>query len=133
HTGYIGQKRVSVLSSGIGTDNIDIVMNELDALVNIDFESRTIRPQLTSLKIIRLGTCGSLQEDVPVDSLVASSHGIGIDNLLNFYRPEADEEENQILQSFITQTQLNTHLTRPYASGNAVSLAKHFVEGFFHG
>ncbi len=133
HTGYIGKKRVSVLSSGIGTDNIDIVLNELDALVNIDFESRTIRPQLTSLQVIRLGTCGSLQEDVPVDSLVASTHGIGIDNLLNFYRSDPDEEENQILQSFITQTQLNAHLTRPYAVANAVSLAKHFVENFYHG
>ncbi len=83
HTGYIGKKRLSVISSGIGTDNIDIVLNELDALVNIDFQTRTIKENLTSLQIIRIGTCGSLQHNIPVDSLVASTHGLGIDNLLN--------------------------------------------------
>src|SRR5258706_169894 len=83
HTGYSAGKRLSVLSTGIGTDNIDIVLNELDALVNIDFESRTIKPQLTSLNIIRIGTSGSLQKDIPVDSCVVSTHGLGIDNLLN--------------------------------------------------
>ncbi len=86
HTGYIGSERYSAISTGIGTDNIDIVMNELDALVNIDFNSRTIKPRLTCLQIIRIGTSGSLQKEIPVDSLVASSHGLGIDNLLNFYR-----------------------------------------------
>src|SRR4249920_4230390 len=66
HTGYVGKKRITVLSSGIGPDNIDIVLNELDALVNIDFESRTIKPQLSSLQILRVGTSGSLQKDIPV-------------------------------------------------------------------
>lgn len=132
HTGYIGKKRLSVISSGIGTDNIDIVMNELDALVNIDFDTRTIRPSTTSLKIIRLGTCGSLQEDVPVDALVASTHGLGIDNLLNFYRHDIGDEEKYLLQAFITQTQLN-QLTQPYIASAAPSLIKHFVSGFHHG
>ena len=88
HTGFIGKKRLTVLSSGIGPDNIDIVMNELDALVNIDFETRTIRSKLTSLNIFRIGTSGSLQADIPVDSFVASTHGLGLDNLLNFYSYE---------------------------------------------
>ena len=86
HTGYIGNKRISVVSSGIGPDNIDITLNELDALVNIDFNTREPKAQQQSLNIIRLGTSGSLQEDIPVDSLVASSFGIGLDNLLHYYR-----------------------------------------------
>lgn len=133
HTGYIGNTRLSVVSSGIGTDNIDIVLNELDALVNIDFETRTIRQQTTSLNIIRIGTCGSLQPDVPVDALVASTHGLGIDNLLNFYRHEPGEDEKQIIQAFITQTQVHTRLTQPYITGCASSLIKNFVNGFHHG
>lgn len=129
HTGYIGKKRLSVISSGIGTDNIDIVLNELDAIVNVDLESRTIKPELTTLKFIRLGTCGSLQKDIPVDALVASTHGLGIDNLLHFYRHEQTEEEILILQAFITQTQLS----HPYVTAGAPSLIKHFVKNFHHG
>jgi uridine phosphorylase len=129
HTGYIGKKRLSVISSGIGTDNIDIVLNELDAIVNIDLETRTIKPELTTLKFIRLGTCGSLQKDVPVDAFVASTHGLGIDNLLHFYRHEQTEEDILMLQAFITQTQLN----HPYITVGAASLIKHFVSGFHHG
>ena len=91
HTGYVGKKRLTVLSSGIGPDNIDIVINELDALLNIDFETREIKKELKSLNIIRIGTSGSLQADIPVDSFVASTHGLGIDNLLNFYRHEPDQ------------------------------------------
>ncbi|MBO9659922.1 MAG: nucleoside phosphorylase [Chitinophagaceae bacterium] len=129
HTGYIGKKRLTVVSSGIGTDNIDIVLNELDALANIDFETRTVKQELTPLRIIRLGTCGSLQQDIPADSLVASTYGLGIDNLLHFYRHEQTEEESLILQSFVTQTQLNS----PYITSCAASLLKHFVDGFHHG
>jgi uridine phosphorylase len=84
HTGFIGSERYTVVSTGIGTDNIDIVMNELDALVNIDFESRTIKPHLTQLQIMRIGTSGSLQKEIQVDAFVASTHGLGIDNHLNF-------------------------------------------------
>ena len=80
HTGYIGNKRISCVSTGIGPDNIDIVFNELDALVNIDFEKRQTKEQLTALNIIRLGTSGSLQESIPVDSFVVSTHGLGLDN-----------------------------------------------------
>ncbi|MEY3248254.1 MAG: hypothetical protein RL742_297, partial [Bacteroidota bacterium] len=86
HTGRIGNTRLSVISTGIGTDNIDIVLNELDALFNIDLETRQVKPQLTALQLIRLGTAGCLQPEVPVDSIVASSAGLGLDGLLNFYR-----------------------------------------------
>src|SRR5215207_9149449 len=92
HTGYIGKKRLSCVSTGIGPDNIDIVLNELDALVNIDFETRTVKENLTSLNIIRFGTSGSLQKEIPVDSFVASTHGLGLDNMLNFYRVQHNEE-----------------------------------------
>jgi len=133
HTGWLGKKRISVVSTGIGTDNIDIVLNELDALVNIDFSSRTIKSNLTHLKIIRVGTSGSLQPDIPVDSWVASSHGIGIDNLMNFYVQENNEEEKQLLHAFVTQTQLHSGFSYPYIGAAAMSLLKHFVEGYHTG
>src|SRR5258708_38827674 len=95
HTGRIGKRRISVVSTGIGTDNIDIVLNELDALVNIDLTTRTVKPQFTPLTIIRVGTSGALQKDVPVDGWVASTHGLGIDNLLNFYRHQDHEDEKE--------------------------------------
>ncbi|RYZ23515.1 MAG: phosphorylase [Chitinophagaceae bacterium] len=131
HTGYIGNRRLSVVSTGIGPDNIDIVLNELDALVNIDFETRTLRPELTTLNIVRMGTSGSLQAHIPVDSFVASTHGLGLDNLLNFYRLDQNTEEASLLQSFNTHTQLN--FTQPYISGAAPSLLKHFVDDFHQG
>jgi uridine phosphorylase len=133
HTGFLGKKRLTVISTGIGPDNIDIVLNELDALVNIDFNTRTIKPQLTTLNIIRVGTSGSLQADIPTDSFVASTHGLGIDNLLNFYRHEENEEEKQLLQSFITQTQLHHRISQPYISGCSAHLLRHFVNNFHHG
>jgi uridine phosphorylase len=131
HTGRIGKKEISVVSTGIGPDNIDIVLNELDALVNIDFATRQIREQLTVLDIIRIGTSGSLQADIPVDAFVASTHGLGLDNLLNYYRLEHNEQDIQMLQSFITHTQLQT--TNPYISLASGSLLKNFVEGFHQG
>lgn len=133
HTGYVGKKRLTVLSSGIGPDNIDIVVNELDALVNIDFETRQIKDKLTHLNIIRIGTSGSLQADIPVDSFVASTHGLGIDNLMNFYRHEQNDEEQLLLQSFVTHTQMHGQMSYPYISSAAGSLLKHFVKDFHQG
>jgi uridine phosphorylase len=133
HTGYIGKKRLSVVSTGIGPDNIDIVLNELDALVNIDMTERIVKPGHTALNIIRVGTSGALQAQIPVDSFVVSTHGLGIDNLLNFYRHEENEEEKQLLQAFITQTQLNSRISHPYISRAGASLIKHFVKDFHHG
>ena len=133
HTGYVGKKKLTVLSSGIGPDNIDIVMNELDALVNIDFETREIKKQLRSINIIRVGTSGSLQADIPVDSFVASTHGLGVDNLLNFYRHEQNDQEKELLHSFVTHTQIHGQIGNPYISSGAASLIKHFVKDFHQG
>jgi uridine phosphorylase len=133
HTGYIGEKRISVVSTGIGPDNIDIVINELDALVNIDFESRKVKPQLTRLTIIRLGTSGALQQDIPVDSIVASTHGLGIDNLLNYYKHDNNDEEMQIIQQFVAHTQIGNAFSQPYISTAGSGILKHFVSGFHHG
>lgn len=133
HTGYIGNKKLSVLSTGIGPDNIDIVMNELDALANIDFSTRAIKEQLSSLNIIRMGTCGSLQADINVDEMVAGTHGLGVDNLLNFYRLEPNEEEKNLLQQFVSHTQLTSQIVNPYISAGSVHLLKHFVNNYHQG
>ncbi len=133
HTGYIGKKRISVVSSGIGPDNIDIVLNELDALVNIDLNTRTIKQELTALVIIRLGTSGALQADIPVDGFIASTHGIGIDNLLNFYRHGYNGEEEQLLKHFVAHTQTDVNSIKPYIGTASVTLLKHFVTGFHQG
>ncbi len=133
HTGYIGKKRISVVSTGIGTDNIDIVLNELDALANIDFETRSIKEGFAQLNIIRIGTAGALQSSIPVDSFVVSTHGLGIDNLLNFYRHEQNEEEKQLLHAFVTLTQLHNRFSYPYINSASASLMKHFVDGYQHG
>ncbi len=100
HTGRIGNLPISVISTGIGTDNIDIVFNEMDALLNIDFSTRTTKPILTSATIIRIGTTGSLREDLPVDSIVKSAFAIGLDNLMHFYKRESTAEIESILDSF---------------------------------
>jgi len=133
HTGYIDKKRLSCVSTGIGPDNIDIVLNELDALANIDFESRLIKEKFTRLNIIRLGTSGSLQKEIPVDSFVASTHGLGLDNLMHFYRTDNNEEEKQLLHAFSTHTQLSTGKVSPYISMASAALLKHFTENYHQG
>ena len=100
HTGTYKGRRMSVLSTGIGTDNIDIVYNELDALVNIDLKTRTIKDSLTSLNLVRIGTSGSLQANIPVDGFVCSSFGLGLDGLLNFYNLVNNAEELAIIEAF---------------------------------
>ncbi|MDR0791826.1 MAG: nucleoside phosphorylase [Chitinophagaceae bacterium] len=133
HTGILGNKRISVVSTGIGPDNIDITLNELDALVNINFETRTIKQELTSLNIIRIGTSGALQKDIPVDEFVVGTHGIGLDNLMNFYLLQNNTEEKELLQNFIAQIGLEGQLSHPYISSCSATLLKHFVDGFHHG
>lgn len=133
HTGRVGNKRITVVSTGIGTDNIDIVLNELDALANIDFDTRTIKQDKTALQIIRIGTCGSLQGDIPVDASIAGTHGLGLDNLLNYYLLEHNDEEAELIQQFVTQTQLNSQFSKPYISGASMALLKYFVNGFYNG
>lgn len=133
HTGFIGNKRLSVISTGIGPDNIDIVFNELDALVNIDFETRLIKENLTKLNIVRFGTSGSLQADIPVDSFVASTHGLGLDNLLNFYQYQREDSNSALVEAFIGQTGLNTAITNPYAFSGSDALLQKFGAGFHKG
>ena len=115
HTGTLNGKRIMVLSSGIGTDNIDILLNELDAAVNIDLKSRTIKKEHTSLNILRIGTSGALQQDIPVDHFVVSSHGLGFDGLLNYYLDLPKVNDNALSEAFIQQTNWDKNLPYPYA------------------
>lgn len=100
HTGLYKGKRMSVISTGIGTDNIDIVYNELDALVNIDLKSRMVKKILTSLNLVRIGTSGALQSEIEVDHFVCSRFGLGLDGLLNFYKLVNTQEEEEIIHAF---------------------------------
>ena len=102
HTGIIGKTPVSVVSTGIGTDNIDIVINELDALVNIDFATGKPKDTHTTLTFIRIGTSGSLHASIPIDSFLLNTHSLGLDNLLSFY----DVENNQTLEAFNVKIQV---------------------------
>lgn len=108
HTGEIQGKRITVISTGIGTDNIDIVFNELDALANIDFKTREVKSHLRRLNIIRVGTSGSIQPDIPIDSFVASAYALGFDNLLHFYTQDHKNIVNleQAFADYLQQKQL---------------------------
>jgi len=128
HTGRIGNKSISVISTGIGTDNIDIVMNELDALVNIDLNERVHKKEKKILQIIRIGTSGSLQSHVGIDSFVASTHGVGLDNLLHFYRFQNSEEELEIGRSLTEHIHLNPNLSSPYVFRASAFLLARFAE-----
>jgi uridine phosphorylase len=125
-TGVYKGKRITVMSTGIGPDNIDIVINELDALVNIDLETRKPKEKLTSLNIIRVGTSGSLQKDIPVDSFVLSSHGLDLNGMLHFYQIEPVCNPN-IEDAFIAHTNWNQNKARPLIIKNSESLAKRFL------
>lgn len=114
HTGKFRGKDFTVLSTGIGTDNIDIVLNELDALVNIDLKTRTIWEKKTSLRIVRIGTSGALQGDIPVDSFVVSSHGMGLDGLLNYYAGLDLCDEPEIARAFMEHAGWSKGLPYPY-------------------
>ena len=111
-TGTYKGKRISVISTGIGPDNIDIVLNELDALVNIDLNTREPKEKLTSLNIIRIGTSGSLQDDIPVDSFVISTHGLDLNAMLHAYQitPVTNPD---IEEAFIKHTNWNSNKGRP--------------------
>ena len=133
HTGVYKGKRITVLSTVIGTDNIDIVYNELDALVNIDLEKRVIKDKLTSLNLIRIGTSGSLQKDIPVDSFVFSKFGLGLDGLLNFYKLINDDEENEIIQAFRIHYPNEGVLSLPYIARCSDKLEEKLSTGMFKG
>jgi uridine phosphorylase len=127
HTGYLNGKRLSVISTGMGVGNIDIVFNELDALVNIDLNSSTIKPQHKSLTIVRIGTAGGLQPDVPIDSFVTSSFGLGLDNLLQFYHQKSSAEELALLNAFYSHFD-DAKLPPPYISAGSQSLIDLFAQ-----
>jgi len=133
HTGSIGNKRISCLSTGIGPDNIDIALNELDAVANINFETREPNAQLKKLNIIRFGTTGSLQGDVPVDSFVASTHGIGLDNLLNYYAYTKTPQQEGMIKAFVEHTGLSHQVNHPYAFEGSSMLVKKFGSAYHKG
>ncbi|NPA38053.1 MAG: nucleoside phosphorylase [Chlorobi bacterium] len=123
-TGTFNGNRVSVISTGIGTDNIDIVLNELDALVNIDFETRTVKEKLTSLRLVRIGTSGSLQKDLPVDSWVLSEKAIGFDGLLNYYAGRDNVCDLEFEDAFTGSLNWNRQLAAPYVVNASDELIK---------
>ncbi|PHR72202.1 MAG: phosphorylase [Lutibacter sp.] len=122
-TGTYNGKRLTVISTGIGPDNIDIVLNELDALVNIDLKSRTVKKDIKSLNIVRIGTSGSLQSDIPVDTFVMGKYGLGLDGLLHSYVGESIFEK-EIEDAFITQTNWSNNKARPYIIKGSEKLAE---------
>ncbi len=123
HTGYYKKKRISVISTGIGPDNIDIVLNELDALVNIDLKTRKPKESLTSLDIIRIGTSGSLQSSIPVDAFLLSSHGLDLNGMLHSYQINTISEP-EIEDAFIKQTDWSSLKARPIVIKNSKTLEK---------
>jgi uridine phosphorylase len=123
HTGTYKGKRLSVISTGIGPDNIDIVLNELDALFNIDLNTRKPKKTITSLDIIRIGTSGSLQKDVPLDAFVLSTYGLDLNGMLHFYQIDTVSNPN-IEDAFIKHTNWHTYKARPIVIKNSESLEK---------
>ncbi len=130
-TGIYKGKRITVMSTGIGPDNIDIAMNELDALANIDLDRRTIKDELTSLNIIRIGTSGSLQADVPCDSFVMSRFGLGLDNMLRSYLID-DICEVEMENAFIKHTNWDMRKGRPYIIKGSEILEKRLESSIIH-
>ena len=116
HTGFIGKKRISVLSTGIGVANIDIVFNELDILSSINLADRTLKENKRKLKIIRLGTTGALREEIPLDSILFSKYAIGIDGIPHHYDFNKSLLENELSETFIRETKWPKELAQPYAA-----------------
>ncbi|MBN2667697.1 MAG: nucleoside phosphorylase [Bacteroidales bacterium] len=113
-TGYYNNKRLTVLSTGIGTDNIDIVLNELDALVNIDLNTRTIKKEHKQLNLIRVGTSGGLQAEYQPGAYLVSESSVGFDGMLNFYKDIVEITDKEFEQAFTQYTQWNSRLSAPY-------------------
>lgn len=130
-TGTFKGKRITVISTGIGTDNIDIVFNELDALVNIDLEKREIKPELTSLNIIRIGTSGSIQKHIPIDSFLISEYAAGFDSLLHFYQSSHVQFE-KISDALMAHTNWAASKSKPYVVKCDESLLEKFSSDKTH-
>jgi uridine phosphorylase len=133
HTGYIGTKRITVLSTGMGTDNLDIVINELDAICNIDLKTRIPKTEHRSLNIYRLGTSGALQEDIPVDSFLASSHGVGLDGLMRYYKPEVEVIDEELTAAFLKDMNWPSDLPGAYIVPAASELLNTVGKGYLQG
>lgn len=114
HVGRLNGQQITVISTGMGTDNIDIVLSELDALANIDLKTGEIKTDLRQLKIVRLGTSGALHADIPVDSFVASSHGLGFDGLMYFYKNTEKILDNELAKAFLTHSHWDKRKSDPY-------------------
>lgn len=129
HTGELNGKRLTVISTGIGTDNIDIVLNELDALVNIDFKTRQAKEALTRLTFIRIGTSGIIREDVPLDSFLVSKHAVGLDSLMYFYK-NYQQHQNTLLDKKLKEVIQPLHLNL-YTTNASIHLLKQLPKDTF--
>lgn len=127
HTGLYKNQRITVISTGIGSDNIDIVLNELDALVNIDFETRTLKNKLTALNIVRIGTSGALQADIPVDSILMSTYGLDINGMLPSYKIETIRNK-AFEKAFCMHTEWNNDRAQPVLVENSKALEHQLYE-----
>jgi uridine phosphorylase len=128
HTGWLKDKRISVISTGIGTDNIDIVLNEVDALANIDLQSRKVKKEKTQLTFIRVGTSGAIQPDIAIDSFLLSDYALGFDNLLYYYKSEAIRFLD-IEKAFLKHSKWGAYNSQPYVVKCDEQLRQHFLEG----
>lgn len=133
HTGVLGKNRITVLSTGIGTDNIDIVINELDATINIDHQTRKAKLQLRKLNIVRIGTSGALQADIPVGSHVISQFGLGLDGLLHFYEYKFNDLERELGEKIGQHLQLNSEIATPYVCKGSAELFDKLNAGMIPG
>ena len=120
-TGIYKGKRLSVISTGIGSDNIDIVLNELDALVNIDLKNKTFKKNHTALNIVRIGTSGSLQKDIPVDSFLMNTYALDMNGMLRFYKVE-DISHPELEDAFVSHTNWNVKKAYPIIVSNSKML-----------
>ena len=131
HTGILRGERITVMSTGIGTENIDIVMNELDALVNIDLQKKEIKSQKTSLKLFRMGTCGSVNPDVEVDNMLVTQNVVGLDGLMNFYKDY--QFENEFSRSFYQKFPYDKIKSMLYFSEWSEELGNLYKDAKYHG
>ena len=132
HTGYYKNKRLTVMSTGMGTDNIDIVLNELDALVNIDFTTRTIKPNHTRLNLFRLGTSGAVQPEIPLNAFVISEYVLGLDGLLHFYDYPDGIVETKLTQTFQEFLKWDPKILKPYGVSADQDLFDMFRDELFY-
>lgn len=132
-TGVYNNSRITVLSTGIGTDNIDIVMTELDALANIDFDTREVKPEHTTLNVVRLGTCGALQPEIPLGAFILSHISIGFDGLMNWYANREEVTNVDMEQAFMKHMNWPKDLPTPYFVSASQKLIDLFADSTVRG